>query len=394
MSTFYLDTRTIVIMLIGVCIIQSIAMNLIILKRKTYPGFGWWTAGITTFGVSFILFPMRNIIPDIFSIVLANVLFVLATLFFLEGSRLFRSKEIKKLFIVLTVVAYTIFQSYFTFVDNEPNIRIIVISFLLGTIFGLTALELFLKVPPSLRFFYWITGTLFTVFSVFMFVRGVFTLLNPPSGDLLAPGIVHSLIFIMAMFLGIGWAIMFIVLNAEKLENELESTQLQFQKMATTDFLTGIANSRLFRELGEHEIQRTRRHKSSLAVLMIDLDYFKKVNDAYGHAVGDKVLVAFTDICKKNLRDFDIFGRLGGEEFAILLPQTETNNAKMLAERLCSIVAQSDVEAEDKILHITVSIGVSVLLSEEDNLDTMLRRADDAMYDAKRKGRNQVAVAL
>jgi len=292
------------------------------------------------------------------------------------------------------VVAYTIFQSYFTFVDNEPNIRIIVISFLLGTIFGITALELFLKVPRDLRFFYWITGSLFTVFSIFMFVRGVFTFLNPPSGSLLAPGIAHSLIFIMAMFLGIGWAIMFIVLNAERLENELESTQRQFQKMATTDFLTGIANSRLFRESGEHEIQRTRRYNGTLAVLMIDLDYFKKVNDAYGHAVGDKVLVAFTDICKKNLRDFDIFGRLGGEEFAILLPQTETNNARILAERLCSIVARTDIEAEDKILRITVSIGVSVLLSEEDSLDKMLRRADDAMYEAKRNGRNQVAVAL
>jgi len=104
--------------------------------------------------------------------------------------------------------------------------------------------------------------------------------------------------------------------------------------------------------------------------------------------------VAFVDICRNNLRDFDFFGRLGGEEFAVLLPHTDLDEGKRLAERLCSVIAQSDIEAEDKILRITVSIGVSQLLPGDDRIDDVLKRADDAMYEAKRKGRNQAAVFM
>jgi diguanylate cyclase (GGDEF)-like protein len=94
------------------------------------------------------------------------------------------------------------------------------------------------------------------------------------------------------------------------------------------------------------------------------------------------------------LRDIDIFGRLGGEEFAIILPQTSISEGKILAERLCATVAQSDINVGDKNLRITISIGVSALFQGEDKLDAVLKRADDAMYEAKRNGRNQVAITL
>ena len=394
MTTLYLDTRTVLFMLMGVCVILTISMNMISWKRKIYQGFNWWTAGITLYAFGFLMLPLRNIIPDIFSIVLSNVLTVLSSLFFLEGTRLFRGKKVRKTAIVAVTIAYTIAQLYLTFIDSNMNLRIIIVSFLVAAIFGLIVLELLVKVPSDLRFSYWITGSFFAVYSMFLVYRGVSTCLFPLSGDMLAPSMLHSLTFVMAMFLGIGWVIRFIILNSELLENELKDAQLQLQKMATTDFLTGIANRRLFQESGESEIQRARRYKSPLAVLMIDLDYFKKVNDNYGHATGDKALVTFVNNCKKYLRDVDIFGRLGGEEFAILLPETDINGGKILAERLCTVIAESDIEAEDKIFHITVSIGISELLSGEDKLDALLKRADDAMYEAKRNGRNRVAVSL
>ena len=394
MQAFHVDTRTAIFMLMGVCIILTISMNMISWKRKTYPGFNWWTAGITLYAFGFFMLPLRNIIPDVFSIVLSNVLTVLSSLFFLEGTRLFRGKEVRKTAIVAVTIAYTIAQFYFTFIDSNMNIRIIIVSFLLAAIFGLIVLELFVKVPSDLRFSYRITGSFFAAYSIFLVYRGVSTCLSPLSKDMLAPGILHSLTFVMAIFLGIGWVIRFIILNSELLENELKSAQLQLQKMATTDFLTGIANRRLFTELGEREIQRALRYKSDLSALMIDLDYFKKVNDNHGHAIGDKILVGFADICKKILRDVDVFGRIGGEEFAVLLPQTDLNNGKILAQRLCDVIAKSDIDTGDKILHITVSIGVSQLLPDENKLDALLKRADDAMYEAKRKGRNQAAVSL
>jgi diguanylate cyclase (GGDEF)-like protein len=394
MSVLYLDTETILVTLIGVSIILVLSMNLVLLKRKTYPGFGWWTAGITIFAISCVVLTLRSILPVIFSVVLANVLFVLSGVLLLEGTRIFRGKKVRKAFIIAIFVFYSMFQSYFTFIDNNIDIRIAGISFLMAVIYGLTALELFLKIPPDFRFSHWITGSMFAAYSIFMLGRGIYTSRYPSSQNVSDSDLLFSLTFMVTMLLGIGWTIRFIILNSENLENDLKRTQIQLKELATTDALTGIANRRHFLELAEREFQRTRRHKHDLSILMIDLDYFKKVNDNYGHAVGDKVLIGFADICRKNLREIDIFGRLGGEEFAILLPQTSIHDSKIMAERLCSLVPQSDIDAGNQKLRMTISIGVAVLKPEEDKLNAVLKRADDAMYEAKRNGRNQVVVDL
>jgi diguanylate cyclase (GGDEF)-like protein len=203
----------------------------------------------------------------------------------------------------------------------------------------------------------------------------------------------QAMTFLLAIFLGIAWTFGFVMINSERLESDLKSAQAELQKMATTDFLTGIANIRLFSEAGEREVQHAHRYKRHLALLMIDLDHFKKVNDKYGHPIGDKILVAFTRICKKSLRKVDIFGRLGGEEFAILLPETDINGGRKLAERLRTTIEKSRIKVDDETFHITVSIGVTELLPDDNQLGVALKRADDTMYEAKRKGRNQVVIS-
>jgi diguanylate cyclase (GGDEF)-like protein len=394
LQAFSFDTRNIVIILMGVTVVLSVTMNLIRLTRKTYPGFGLWTAGTTAYTFGFFFISLRNIIPDIFSVVLANIIILFSPLCFWEGTRRFRGKEVRKTFIVLFIVAYTLFQSYFTFVHNAINVRVITYSLLAATIFGAIALELFRNVPHALRFSSWFTGSLFGIYGIFMVFRGVLTELLPPLHDLLEPNTVQAMTFLLALFFGVAWTFGFVMLNSERLEADLRGAQDKLQKMATTDFLTGIANSRLFSEAGGREIQRARRYKRSLALLMIDLDHFKKVNDKYGHAIGDKILVAFAEICKKYLRSADIFGRLGGEEFAILLPETDVNGGEKFAERLRAIIEKSRIKVEHKTFHITVSIGVTEQLPDDDELEVALKRADDAMYEAKKKGRNQVVASL
>src|SRR4030042_6490417 len=164
--------------------------------------------------------------------------------------------------------------------------------------------------------------------------------------------------------------------------------------MTTTDSLTGIARSRRLFEAGEHEIQRARRYQRPLAVLMLDLDHFKKINDKYGHAIGDKVLVSVAAVCKNGLRNVDILGRVGGEEFAILLPETDISGGIIIAERLRTIINKKRIKAKKKPFRITVSVGVTELLADDDKIVAALKRADDAMNEAKRKGRNQIMVAL
>jgi diguanylate cyclase (GGDEF)-like protein len=393
MPSFFFDTRTIVVILMGVTIVLGATMNLIRLTRKTYPGFGLWTAGTTAYTFGFLFISLRNIIPDIFSIVLANIFLFFAALFFWEGTRRFRGKEVRKTFIVLLLAGYTSFQSYFTFVNNDIGVRIITYSLLAAVIDGAIALELFRKVPHALRFSSWFTGSLFALYGIFMVFRGLLTELLPPLHDLLEINTLQAMTFLLAIFFGIAWTFGFVMLNSERLEADLRSAQDKLQKMATTDFLTGIANVRFFSEAGEREVQRAHRYKRPLALLMIDLDHFKKVNDKYGHTIGDKILVAFAGICKKCLRKVDIFGRLGGEEFAILLPETDANGGKKFAERLRATIEKSRIKVENKTFHIAVSIGVTELLPDDNQLETALKRADDTMYEAKRKGRNQVVTS-
>jgi diguanylate cyclase (GGDEF)-like protein len=394
MPSVSFDTRTIAVILMGVTVVLGAIMNLIRQTRKTYPGFGLWTAGTTAYALGFLFISLRNIIPDIFSVVLAGVFILSAALCFWEGTRRFRGKEVRKTPLVLLVVGYTLFQSYFTFVNNDVGVRIIIYSLLVAAIYGAIAWELFRKVPHALRFSSWFTGSLFVLYSIFMVFRGILTELLPPLHDLLEPNVLQAMTFLLAIFFGIAWTFGFVMLNSERLEADLRGAQDKLQKMATTDFLTGIANVRLFSEAGEREVHRAHRYKRPLVLLMIDLDHFKKVNDKYGHAIGDEILVAFAGICKKCLRKTDIFGRLGGEEFAIILPETDINGGSKFAERLRAIIEKSRIKVEGKTFHITVSIGVTGLLPDDKQLETALKRADDTMYEAKRKGRNQVVASL
>ncbi len=162
----------------------------------------------------------------------------------------------------------------------------------------------------------------------------------------------------------------------------------QLQHLSTTDPLTGAYNRRMFIELLERELQRARRYGTVFSLLMFDIDYFKKVNDRYGHDAGDRVLVEVVEICRGTVRTTDILARWGGEEFMVLMPQTESDKARSMAERLRKAVAHhafADIES------LTVSVGVTSL-RQLDTIDVLLKRVDEALYAAKDAGRNRVVV--
>jgi two-component system cell cycle response regulator len=141
-------------------------------------------------------------------------------------------------------------------------------------------------------------------------------------------------------------------------------------------------------------LERCRRFNHQLALLMIDVDHFKRVNDTHGHAVGDEVLKAFTRILEGNLRSVDLLGRLGGEEFAVVLPESDQNAAKHTAERLRAAVEALEFPFEDgTTMKITTSVGIAILAGAGETLDSLLARADTALYTAKGEGRNRVVVS-
>jgi diguanylate cyclase (GGDEF)-like protein/PAS domain S-box-containing protein len=167
----------------------------------------------------------------------------------------------------------------------------------------------------------------------------------------------------------------------------------ELKRLATTDALTGLLNRRAFLEEVVQELQRYRRHGHEGALLMLDLDHFKRVNDRHGHAVGDAVLVQVSAALRERLRLTDRIGRLGGEEFAVLLPETGPEGALALAQALREEVGAQRIPTPDGPLGVTVSIGLSGFAPGETDAVPLLGRADQALYQAKEQGRNRVVVA-
>lgn len=167
------------------------------------------------------------------------------------------------------------------------------------------------------------------------------------------------------------------------------------RQLATTDTLTGIANRRHLLEVGTREFSRAKRYEHPLSVLMLDIDRFKAINDRWGHATGDRVIQELARLLQTVVRDLDVAGRLGGEEFVVILPETDLPGAQAIAERLRSAVEQSEQvkTGSGKPLRFTASIGVAALDVADNSLEATLERADAALYQAKTSGRNRVVVA-
>ena len=185
-----------------------------------------------------------------------------------------------------------------------------------------------------------------------------------------------------------GWSAMCLDMS------EQQAAEDELNRMATTDALTGLPNRRSFGIRAEEEIGRSRRYKRPLSLMMADIDFFKRINDEYGHAAGDRVLIKTAQVFTNALRSSgDFVARIGGEEFAVLLPECDSAGAELLAERLRIAIAAMEVDVDDGAIRTQCSFGVADWQPTEDTVDAALQRADAALYQAKSEGRNCVKVA-
>jgi diguanylate cyclase (GGDEF)-like protein len=164
----------------------------------------------------------------------------------------------------------------------------------------------------------------------------------------------------------------------------------ELERLATTDGMTGIYNRRHFMTLADHEWSRARRYARPLSFLMIDIDYFKSINDNFGHQVGDQMIMHLANLARDCKRDCDVLARIGGEEFALLLPETDLDQAGVVAERLRLAVVANPLSAACGPVPGTVSIGVATASEDMKDISELMKASDQALYDAKRAGRNRV----
>jgi diguanylate cyclase (GGDEF)-like protein len=168
--------------------------------------------------------------------------------------------------------------------------------------------------------------------------------------------------------------------------------ELELRQIASSDHLSGALSRRAFMEQAANEAERARRYGRALSFAILDIDFFKKVNDSWGHAAGDVAIKRIAEAVMDAMRGSDALGRIGGEEFALLLPETSADNARLFAERLRAKIETLDIDAPPKF-RVTVSIGVAEFDGEAEKIEETLARADRALYAAKNAGRNRVALA-
>lgn len=177
---------------------------------------------------------------------------------------------------------------------------------------------------------------------------------------------------------------------AEKHETALKEALNQVNILASTDHLTGLKNRRQFLHLAEQEFRVAHRYQRNLSAIMVDIDQFKPINDTYGHAIGDEVLKKVAECCEETMRKVDILGRYGGDEFALVLPESDVSSAYQAAERLRNSMSMKSVPAEIGPVCVTLSLGIAAMSDEHTSLSSLLIDADKALYIAKNKGGNQV----
>jgi diguanylate cyclase (GGDEF)-like protein len=202
--------------------------------------------------------------------------------------------------------------------------------------------------------------------------------------------------YVLVNFVGILFALRMEAFRRRRFLSMLdeENMRCELVRMASVDELTGIWNRRKFLELAENEAERYVRYVRPYSLMMIDLDYFKTVNDRFGHISGDTALKQFAGIVREQIRSTDIFGRLGGEEFGIILPETGLAEAMVLGERICKALYSTDINvSEGCAVRVTASIGLAEVCAAHSTLDDVISAADTALYRAKDRGRNCMEVA-
>lgn len=375
-----LDLRTIIFMSGILAALLSLVMLLVRLSYpRTLGGLGYWILAPLLVSVSTFLFGMRGQIPDLVSIVGANMMLVEGILLIHFGSQLFFGLRPGYRFWYPLLGAMLPVLVWFTLYEPSFNVRVQLVCLVWISILLANARVVWRNGAENF-------ATRFTVVAMIthamvISLRLLATLLPLPDEGLLTPTRVQTLYIGANALMIIAITVGLVMLAAERLRSE-------FEHLATRDSLTGALTRRVLIEACEHELARCRRHGRSLALLVMDIDHFKAVNDTHGHQMGDRVLVDFVNRVSALLRRPDLLARFGGEEFVVLLHETGLEEAQAVAGRILARIA----EPVAGLPSVTVSIGVTVNRPDEEQIDPLLARADRALYKAKEGGRNRVAV--
>ena len=362
---------------------------MLLVMRRSFPasihGISEWGLGNIFFFTAALLTGLRGILPDLLSVVIGNSVLLGGVLLVHVGLLRFLDRAVpwRRLLALLGVAV--LYLTWFALVQPEYLPRLLMVTAFNTVFFLYNAVTIVRVMEPSF-------ANRFSAAGMFMIVivcgTRFLTLFaeDQPSASLLAATPLQQ-----AYLAGYSVSVLFITLGVILMVNDRLRTTLEH--LAFRDSLSGAYNRRAFLEIAERELARADRRQRTIALLMMDLDHFKSVNDRHGHAAGDRVIVDFCRRVGALLRRQDIFARYGGEEFVVLLPDTARDEAHTVAQRICSSVAAPG--GEERLPLYTVSIGLATLAgAANESIASLIGRADAALYRAKENGRNRVEEAL
>lgn len=351
--------------------------------------FRWWLLALLFYPIGQVFFSLRDILPPWPAVPLANTLLAVAMACMAIGLRAFYDLPERRLALLGLAALVGIGAAWFTLARPDLQLQIMLRETSLALLLSSAAYPVFRrggpvgKVPRM-------TAALFVIAALILVLRAAHEFFWPTAwAEVMSPTVMNMLCLGVVVMLPLLATIGFLLMCAERGQTELERT-------ARVDYLTGVFNRRAIEELAARAISGARRHGVSLAIMILDLDHFKRINDSHGHEAGDNALIETVRRMREIMRAEDLIGRLGGEEFVALMPDVDLNSAQAAAERLRRNFAEHPMfisTGSERIqITVTISIGVTALEPGDRLFSHLLRRADRAMYAAKAAGRNLVMV--
>ncbi len=381
-----LDVNTLFLVTIYVEAILGLLLLFAWVQNTAITAVAWWGFAHLLRAASVVLFGLYGSVPDLVSIDIANALLFTAFALTWTGARVFDHLKPQPL-LLFGGAALWLVLCRTPLVAGSFNMRVLISSGIITTYTWAAAYE-FWRGRSEPLVSRWP--------AIFMlFAHGALYLLRTPFGAMLPWSPTSNEVFESVWLTVLSFeallftiAIAFILLAMAK-----ERTEHRHKTAALIDPLTGVANRRAFLQDGEAQLKRQAADPRPVAVMLLDLDNFKSINDRFGHAVGDRVLEVFAEVANRSMRRIDLFGRLGGEEFAAMLFDISRDRALAVAEEVRSAFAAATGEVDGRPVAATVSIGIVISHDATLDLTALLAQADQALYRAKDHGRNRVEIA-
>jgi len=381
---FQFDVRTVAVFVALTFFIQAMAIGaqaFLIRELKQYRGVEAALLANLCVAVGLLLRMFAALLPEFLTTIVSNILLLVGPALFYVALSQFTGFRYSRMLLIGVIATVLVFLAYFTYWDDDIRKRMI--AFSLGSVSMVFILihQLWRIQKTALRFSARLMLVSFLIHGIFLVLRVISIILAPPQETFnLTPA--QSGTYLLSFAISFFWTTGFVLMVSHRLRNDL-------MEIATIDVLTRIPNRRATQAFLEKELSRTQRHQGEFSILLIDIDDFKKVNDRWGHAVGDEVLVRTASLFQAMIRKQDLVGRWGGEEFLFIVPGP--CDAGALAERIRSEIARTEYRQGNAAFHITISIGVAC--ANQTSLgDEILKKADDALYRSK-STKNAVSVA-